>query len=283
MYFCLVLVGGFAASAAFANDTGMVYFASGMTSADADAAGKAAEETIALEKSPEAKKEEPGNDNGGSAFGELQDPFAEETPQYPPIKDPFEGFNRSMYKLNDTIYDYFLEPVSRTYKQVVPEDARLGVKNLFDNASSPVNLVSSIFQGDVDKVVRVLGRFVLNTVVGIGGLFDVAEYYEIEPVSEDFEQALGHYNVPAGPYLVLPFFGPASGRNVAGRVVDSFLSPTVWFSPTFIVGAGISLGDTVNGTSFKLDDIDALEKDAVDPYISQRDFFHQYREGKIRK
>ena len=214
-------------------------------------------------------------------YEELEDPFAKER-ELPEIGDPFEGYNRFMYDVNEGIYDYFMEPVARSYRYVLPEDIRLAIRNLFDNALSPVKFVSSLIQGDLDKSGRVLGRVIINTTLGIGGLFDVAgKQFDIKNVNEDFDQALGYHGVPTGPYIVLPFLGPSSVRNLTGRAVDSLLSPTVMFSPSFLVGAGITLEANVNELSFVIEDKKQLEEGAVDEYISMRDFYHQYREGLV--
>ena len=167
---------------------------------------------------------------------------------------------------------------------MVPEDLRIVIRNAFDNALAPVKLVSSLIQGDLDKSGRVIGRTLINTTAGLGGMLDVAgQEYGIENVDEDFDQALGHYDVPTGPYLVLPFIGPSSARNVSGRVVDSFLSPSILFAPGFFVSAGITVGETTNDTSFIIDDKEALGESAIDEYESVRDFYHQYREGLLKK
>lgn len=212
------------------------------------------------------------------------DPFADEHPEYPPIEDPLESYNRFMFSLNDGLFEFLLEPMARNYEQFVHDEIRLAVKNIFNNASSFVKLFSSIVQMDVDKSVRVLGRLILNSTIGLGGMFDVAgNYFGVEDVNEDFDQALGHYDIGTGSYLVLPFLGPSSMRNVVGRVVDAFLSPTILLSPSFTVGAGITAGDMINSTSFNYKGYNDLKKDAVDPYISMRDFNHQYREKLVHE
>jgi len=245
--------------------------------------------TADIEMKMEAPKKEtpssPESDSGDLPdFDESDDPFGDIHPEYPPIEDPYESYNRFMQGVNDGMYDYMIEPVSTVYRDWVPEFFRLGVKNVFANAASPVNFVSSLLQGDLDKAARVIGRLVLNSTVGIGGLFDVAgDYYEVEPVNEDMEQAIGSYDIGSGPYLVLPFFGPSSPRNFVGMVFDAFLNPTFWFSPSFVVGAGITAEERVNSTSFIVDDFKDLKENAVDPYISLRDFNHQYREKLIKE
>lgn len=218
-------------------------------------------------------------------YEELEDPFGPPKEDgFPELKDPFEGYNRFMFNVNEHLYDYVMEPVARGWRFVLPEDFRIVIRNAFDNALAPVKLVSSLAQGEWGKSGRVLSRTLINTTAGLGGMLDVAgQEYGIENVDEDFDQALGHYDVPTGPYIVLPFLGPSTARNVSGRVVDSFLSPSIFFSPGFLVGAGITVAETTNDTSFIIDDKEALEESAIDEYESVRDFYHQYREGLLKK
>lgn len=217
-------------------------------------------------------------------YDELEDPFATPGEEVPPLSDPFEGYNRFMFQVNEKIYDYFMEPLARGYRYVIPEEGRIVIGNLFDNAMAPVKLFSSLLQGDLGKSGRVVGRFLINTTAGLGGMLDVAgQEYHIDSVNEDFDQALGFYNIPTGPYIVLPFFGPSTGRGVVGRAVDAILSPTVFLGPGFLTGAGITLAENTNDVSFIIEDKKALDESAIDEYESVRDFYHQYREGLIRK
>jgi phospholipid-binding lipoprotein MlaA len=218
-------------------------------------------------------------------YEELEDPFGPaEGEEVPVLKDPFVGYNRFMFNVNEGLYDYVMEPLAKGWRFVLPEDVRIVIRNAFDNALSPVKLVSSLVQGDLEKSGRVLSRVLINTTAGLGGMLDVAgQEYDIENVNEDFDQALGHYDIPTGPYLVLPFFGPSTARNVAGRVVDSFLSPTIFFSPSFFVTSGITVAETTNQVSFIIDDKKALGESAIDEYESVRDFYHQFREGLVNE
>jgi phospholipid-binding lipoprotein MlaA len=218
-------------------------------------------------------------------YEELEDPFGlAEGDELPVLNDPFVGYNRFMFDVNEGLYDYVMEPLAKGWRFVLPEDLRIVIRNAFDNALSPVKLVSSLLQGDFEKSGRVLSRALINTTAGLGGMLDVAgQEYDIKNVDEDFDQALGHYDVPTGPYIVLPFFGPSTARGAAGKVVDSFLSPSFFFAPTFLVSSGITLGETTNEVSFLIDDKKALEESAIDEYESVRDFYHQYREGLVRE
>ena len=216
-------------------------------------------------------------------YEDLEDPFAGDSVDLPIMTDPLEGYNRWMFGVNETIYDTVLEPVARGYRNVVHEDLRIGVKNFFSNAMAPVKFVSSLIQLDFEKSGRVLARALINTTFGIGGLADVAdEEYDINSVNEDFDQALGHYGIPTGPYVVLPIFGPSTARNILGRGADGFLSPTFFLTPGTAVSLGISVEENINSASFIVDDKKQLEDSALDEYESVRDFYHQYRHGLVK-
>lgn len=240
--------------------------------------------TTSNEPVPPVSTETPALRLETTPAGELDDPFKSASPDLPELKDPFVSYNRFMYRVNDAIFTNVIDPVAREYRNYVNEDVRISIRNLFNNASSAVKFVSSLLQGDLGKTARVLGRVVINSTIGIGGLFDVADgHFHIDDVNEDFGQTLGHYNVPTGPYIVIPFVGPSTARDIAGKIFDSFLSPSIVLAPGFAVGTGMSLTDTINRTSFILDDKKSLDESAVDEYESIRDFYHQYREGLVRK
>jgi phospholipid-binding lipoprotein MlaA len=216
-------------------------------------------------------------------FENIEDPFAGNSEDIPILTDPLEGYNRWMFGVNETIYDKVLEPVARGYRNMVHENLRLGVKNIFSNAMAPVKLVSSLLQLDFEKSGRVIARTLINTTFGLGGIVDVAgEEYHIEDVSEDFDQALGSYGIPTGPYVVLPFFGPSTARSIVGRAADGFMSPTFFFAPSTAVGVGLTLEENINDVSFIVDDKKQLEDSALDEYESIRDFYHQFRHEKLK-
>ena len=250
------------------------------------------EVTIKLEKSIPKSSSFPIDTAQGVAkpfaysesFEDLEDPFAGNTEDLPIMTDPFEGYNRWMFDVNETIYDSVLEPVARGYRDTLHPDLRLGIKNFFSNLMAPVKLVSSLIQLDFEKSGRVLARTLINTTFGIGGLADVAgEEYEIKDVNEDFDQAMGSYGVPTGPYIVLPFFGPSTTRNVIGSVVDSLMSPTFFLDPGVRTTVGMKVEENINSASFIVDDKKEFEASALDEYESMRDFFHQYRHGLLKK
>ena len=217
-------------------------------------------------------------------YEDMEDPFAGNEKDIPILTDPLEGYNRWMFGVNESLYNRAVEPFTRGYRNIVHENLRIGIRNMFNNALFPVKLLSSLIQLDFDKSGRVLARTLINTSWGFGGFADVAgEELGIEDVNEDFDQALGSLGIPTGPYLVLPFFGPATTRNMVGRTVDTLMSPGALLSLSFGQNVIINAEDNVNQISFIIDDKKQLEDSALDEYESVRDFYHQFRHGLLKK
>jgi phospholipid-binding lipoprotein MlaA len=210
----------------------------------------------------------------------IEDEGEEETVK---IADPLSPWNKAMYHVNDKVYFWLLKPVSQEYSRVVPEDIRLSVSNVFQNLTSPIRFVSSLLQLKMRDAGNELLRFVYNSTAGIGGLADVARTdLRINRKEEDIGQAIGHYGIGHGFYIVWPFLGPSSLRDTVGRVGDMFLDPVSYVNPVE-AAAGITVYDKVNETSFHIGDYEDLKKSAVDPYISIRDAYVQYRNKKVRE
>ena len=210
-------------------------------------------------------------------YKELEDPFGTPEEDIPELWDPFESHNRFMFNLNNALYDYFGKHVAKGYRFSVPYDVRVVIKNIITNGTMPVRLLSSLLQGDLDKSGRVIGRFLINSTVGLGGMFDVADQeFNIKPANENMTQTLGYYNVPSGPYLVLPILGPSSVRNLFGRTADVFVSPAFLLSAPFAVSSGIAAVKKTNETSFLIKTHEDLRENSIDEYISVRDLYQQY-------
>jgi len=135
--------------------------------------------------------------------------------------DPMEGYNRSMYKFNYNFDKYFFLPVVDTYEFILPTFAQTGVSNFFNNINEGRTFYNSLFQAKGTKAMITLGRFVTNTTIGIGGLFDPATSFGMKRQTEDFGQTLGVWGVGQGPYFVLPVLGPGTTRSAGGFVVDT--------------------------------------------------------------
>ena len=217
-------------------------------------------------------------------YEDMEDPFAGNEKDIPVLSDPFEGYNRWMFGVNEAMYDNAVEPFVRGYRDIVHEDLRIGIRNMYNNVLFPVKFLSCVLQLKFKESGRVLARTVINTAFGFGGYADVAgEEYGISDVNEDFDQALGNLGIPTGPYLVLPFFGPATTRNMLGRTVDTLMSPGALLALSFGQNVIINAEDNVNQISFIIDDKKQLEDSALDEYESVRDFYHQFRHGLLKK
>jgi phospholipid-binding lipoprotein MlaA len=200
------------------------------------------------------------------------------------IADPLEPFNRAMYHFNDKLYFWALKPVARGYKLVVPEPARVGVKNFFSNLAFPVRFVSCLLQADFSGAAAELGRFAVNTIWGVGGLLDPSSNKDlnIPKRDADFGQTLGIYGVGQGFYIVWPVVGPSSARDSVGIVGDFFLYPVSYITPWYDWLA-VRAYEEVNDTSLRIGDYESLKEAAIDPYVALRDAYSQYRQKKIEE
>tara|TARA_Y100000389_G_scaffold84690_1_gene81378 strand:+ start:1910 stop:2671 length:762 start_codon:yes stop_codon:yes gene_type:complete len=135
-------------------------------------------------------------------------------------EDPLEPINRAIFSFNEVIDDTVLEPVAKGYRAITPDPVEDSVSNFFNNLGEINTIFNSTLQMKLDKTISSSSRFVINSTLGIFGLFDVATSLGIERHREDFGQTLGYYGVPAGPYIVLPFFGPSTFRDAPGFYAD---------------------------------------------------------------
>ena len=198
------------------------------------------------------------------------------------IADPLEPFNRAMHLFNDKLYFWALKPVSQGYNKVVPEKARVSVKNFFSNLGFPVRFVSCLFQADFSGAAAELGRFTVNTVWGVGGLLDPSSSQQLNLPKRDADigQTLGFYGLGQGFYIVWPVLGPSSARDSAGIVGDFFLYPVSYIRPWYDWLA-VRAYQEVNDTSLRIGDYESLKDMAIDPYVALRDAYSQYRQKKV--
>jgi phospholipid-binding lipoprotein MlaA len=194
----------------------------------------------------------------------------------PDPSDRFERVNRSVYKFNTALDHAVLRPVARTYVKITPTPVRRCVTNFFSNFEYPVTIVNDVLQGKFRDGASDVGRFGVNTVVGIGGLFDPASRWGLPKHDEDFGQTLGKWGVPPGPYLMLPLLGPSTVRDAPARLVDHYASPTAYISDTNVT-IGLFLAGAVD-TRARLLDTDALRESAFDPYAFLRNAWLQHRD-----
>ena len=200
------------------------------------------------------------------------------------IYDPIEPLNRLVWSFNEKLYDNVMDPVARGYSKVLPEPLRIVIKNFFSNLTEPISLISSAAQNNKEKVDRSIGRFLINSTLGIGGLLDPArKIFNIKKANEDFDQALGYHNVPTGAYIMLPIFGPTTTRGIVGKISQVFLTPEFVFGIDILKTAGARSGEMVNEISFNLGQKKELDSFALDSYTSLKDYYIQRRKALIKE
>jgi phospholipid-binding lipoprotein MlaA len=194
--------------------------------------------------------------------------------------DPFESYNRTMFSINDTVDTYALKPVAKGYVWAVPEPVRNSVTNFFSNIGDVYIAANNLLQLKIADGVSDIMRVAINTVFGVGGLFDVATVAKLPKHAGDFGLTLGHYGVPSGPYLVLPLLGPSTVRDTSGLVVDYFGNPLTYVSPDSVSWAlyGVNL---VNTRANLLGATDVLADAALDKYSFVRNAYLQRRQYLI--
>ncbi len=200
------------------------------------------------------------------------------------ISDPLEPMNRFFFEFNDRLYFWVLKPVSTGYSYVVAEDVRMSIRDFFYNLLAPVRIVNSLLQGKVKNSATELGRFVINSTVGVVGFGDPAtNEFGLPRRDEDLGQTLGVYGIGDGFYICWPILGPSSLRDTVGLVGDSFLDPVSYLmAADFAAGAAVYSGSEVNKTSLTLGDYEEFKEAAFDPYLALRDAYQQYRRNKIK-
>lgn len=194
--------------------------------------------------------------------------------------DPFEPLNRVSYAFNDGLDRALLKPAARGYRAVTPHFLQTGISNVFSNAKYPVTLVNNALQGKFCAALNDTGRFVLNTTLGVGGLFDPATDIGLDRNDEDFGQTFGTWGIPTGPYFVVPFYGPTTLRDGIGSIVDDSAEPRSYLeddSTRWTLWAGGNFEKRV-----RLLDADAVLERTGDPYTFVRSAYLQRREYQVK-
>ena len=195
-----------------------------------------------------------------------------------PPEDPWQGFNKPVFRFNEGVDRYALRPISQGWTFVTFEEMRLAVKRFFFNATFPSRFVSSLGQGEAGKAADETGRFLVNTTVGIGGLFDPASHFGFPRHDEDIGQMFGRWGIPPGPYLVLPLLGPSNPRDAVGTVGDLLLSPFMWVDVPIY---GLGFLNVVNSRALADREIENARRTALDFYVFVRDAFVQNRAAAV--
>jgi phospholipid-binding lipoprotein MlaA len=199
------------------------------------------------------------------------------TVQTPTKGDPFEGFNRTIFTVNDKIDQYALKPVAKGYVWVTPQPVRDSVTNFFSNIGDVYIAANNLLQLKITDGVQDIMRIVINTVFGVGGLFDVATLAKLPKHDNDLGLTLGHYGVPSGPYLVLPVLGPSTVRDAVGSLGNYYVNPLSYINPPGLSWAlyGVNI---VNTRANLLNASEVLEGAALDKYSFVRNAYLQRRQ-----
>lgn len=200
----------------------------------------------------------------------------------PSAGDPLETFNRGSFEVNLFLDRLLLRPIAETYRLITPGFVRTGVSNFLFNLKTPVTVANDLLQGEPHRATESLGRFMFNTILGVGGLVDVGGMLGMPPRhTEDFGQTLAVYGVGSGAYIMMPLLGPTNPRDLAGLVVDFAFDPLTFLAPT---DAGLARrGATV--VSFReenIEAIDELQRTSIDFYAATRTLAQQFRDNDIR-
>jgi phospholipid-binding lipoprotein MlaA len=195
-------------------------------------------------------------------------------------RDPLEPLNRAVYSFNDMIDRIALEPLAQGYQAITPAPVDKGVTNFFNNLSDLRSAANNLLQFKIGRAFSDVGRFAVNSTVGVLGLMDVASNMDLPRYNEDFGQTLGVWGFGSGPYIVLPFFGPSSGRDSVGVVVDWFTDPLMLVEDDATRWGlrGLKLIDT---RADLLNASRVLNQAALDPYAFVRDAFLQQRQSAV--
>jgi phospholipid-binding lipoprotein MlaA len=196
------------------------------------------------------------------------------------VNDPLETPNRLIFAMNEMLDVVILQPAAASYRFMLPDGVRDSVRNFMRNLRGPVILANDVFQGDEERVNTTFARFVINSTLGIAGLFDVADGMGYPFHKEDFGQTLGFYGAGEGFYLVLPIFGPSSARDGTGLVVDTLMDPFRYIFSQQIQLARFAT-EGVDLRSRNIEAIDELRRDSVDFYARIRSLYRQHRENEI--
>lgn len=198
----------------------------------------------------------------------------------PRTDDPYESFNRRMYAFNDTVDKIAIRPVAVVYKTFTSQNARRVISNFFSNVRMPITIVNDVLQGKPMLALRNTGRFAVNTTVGFLGFLDPASNMRMPPSETDFGVTLARWGLPEGPYLVLPMFGPTTGRDVFRLPVDSQFDPIAYYARSndlkynveFLPSAFYLITLRASGL-----DAEAMLEGNYDPYVFLRDAYRQRR------
>ncbi|HQY57323.1 MAG: VacJ family lipoprotein [Nitrospira sp.] len=231
------------------------------------------------------------------------DPFAKsDEPAGGEEYDPWEPVNTKVFEFNRLVDRWVLKPVAQGYNAVMPNPVQIGIGNVFYNIRFPSRLINNLAQGKLSGAGTEVGRFLLNSTFGLGGLVDVAKYMNITTPEEDTGQTLGYYGMKPGPYVVLPLLPPFTLRDLVGFVGDIALNPINWMvfpiieingipslvahhnrTTSSIAQIGSRVGEILNDRSLNLEKFQGVEEATLDLYTAVKNAYIQKRRNQIRE
>ena len=203
------------------------------------------------------------------------------TSEFADDNDPYESFNRKIFAVNLALDRSVLKPVAKSYLSV-PQPVRTSVRNFRNNLISPVTLSNDTLQGSWSRAGVTMSRLLINSTIGVLGLFDPSTAMGLPRHTEDFGQTLAVYGVSEGAYMYVPLLGPGPPRDMAGLIVDTAFNPITYMGDNRLEGAALSFAvGGVDSRANNLDVIDEIERSSVDFYASVRSLYRQNRESEI--
>lgn len=206
-------------------------------------------------------------------------------PQETAIHDPLEGANRAIFAANEAVDKVVIRPVTEAYVVVVPDPVRQAIHNFTQNLLGPIHIANNLLQGNIDGASHATGRFLTNSIGGLGGVLDVASAAGVPKRQEDFGQTLAVWGVEPGPYIVLPLLGPSNLRDTAGLLTDSLADPFTHIANATDNNAftyGRFGASVLDRRSQLLTQIDDLRRNSIDYYATVRSLYGQQRAAAIR-
>lgn len=207
------------------------------------------------------------------------------SPQDPGANDPLEPLNREVFRLNHSLDNRVALPLATFYHSAAPEPLRVHLHYFLTNLHLPVTAANDVLQLHFERGGEAIGRFAVNSTLGIGGVFDVATDWGMPYHSEDFGQTMGWYGVGEGLYVIIPLGGPASARDIAGSVVDGYINPLgyiQWHNKSYYWSWPIRLLSFVDSRSTSVDELREIQRSSIDLYATTRSLYRQSRDAEIR-
>lgn len=200
--------------------------------------------------------------------------------------DPLEPMNCGIFAFNQFADRFLIKPVAQGYQTVVPEFGRDAIRHFLDNLGEPVIFANDMMQGEFKLANDSFARFLINSTFGVGGIVDFAGATGVERQTGDFGQTLYSWGVPGGPYLVLPIFGPSDPRDAVGMAVDGVMDPFGYLAGIYGASNSSTIGRmAASGVDLRarnIENLDELQRTAIDFYAEIRSLYRQHRDSELR-